>query len=47
MEFCIEKDRKHYGKRTNGWLQAFDFLTLFSKSFFLRAIESLDCLVKG
>ena len=40
--------RKHCGKRRNWWLTAFSpFPAMFSKAFFLKAINWHDCVVTG
>ena len=45
---CFRKSRKHCWKMRKCWLPAFSHLpTMFSKSFFLGVIRSLDCVVKS
>ena len=47
FKICLGK-RRHCGKRRKCWLPAFSpFLTMFSKGFFPKVIESRDCVLKS
>ena len=48
IEICLEKGRKHCGKRRKSRLAAFSpFLKMFSKLLFLGAVQSRNSVVKG
>ena len=48
FKFLLGKVRKHCGKRRKCWLPAFSpFPTMFPKGFFLKIVNSWDCVVKS